>query len=435
MAAVMNRVRTTFLPVPLLSGRLSRDTRELISGFTLPRRCDTLRTFKMKTWLSHGTWALVAATTFVIGTKIDWSEKSDSDNSSDPTRTRPTRSSRSTAKAQDQHESDGKRRTERRASVRGSRYSAETSSEELAAAFKSGNLIERRLAFAAILEKLTPENARDLRELIADFPQDSPEFREFHYAWGAVAGVEAVTHGRDTPKKDMAASLAGWASSDPSAALAYFDTLSPAEQNSASHMKWGAAYGLADADPTMAVDFAVNRAEGGDRDAPRMIHIAAAAVLRTNNPSEAAEWASGIPEGPLQNAAIRELAGNYAREEPTEAVAWATNLPEGEGRGHAVGTSFHNWANRNAQEAANAINNLPAQDRDAATYGYATSVVHRDPALGVEWAANIQDQESRNRALVDTGRVFYRRNRDAANDWIANAGLSDEVVRQITNSQ
>ncbi|MGB0144693.1 MAG: hypothetical protein ACPGAP_07955, partial [Akkermansiaceae bacterium] len=134
------------------------------------------------------------------------------------------------AKAQDPHESDGKRRTERRASVRGSRYSAETSSEELAAAFKSGDLIERRLAFAAILEKLTPENARDLRELIADFPQDSPEFREFHYAWGAVAGVEAVTHGRDTPKKDMAASLAGWASNDPSAALAFFDTLSPAEQ-------------------------------------------------------------------------------------------------------------------------------------------------------------------------------------------------------------
>ena len=165
-----------------------------------------------------------------------------------------------------------------------------------------------------------------------------------------------------------------------------------------------------------------------------MINIAAAAVLRTNNPSEAAEWASGIPEGPLQNAAFRELAGNYAREEPNEAVAWAaTCLKEKAGR--AVGTSFHNWANRNAQEAANAINNLPAQDRDAATYGYATSVVHRDPAVGVEWAANIQDQESRNRALVDTGRVFYRRNRDAANDWIANAGLSDEVVRQITNSQ
>ncbi|MGB0144692.1 MAG: c-type cytochrome domain-containing protein [Akkermansiaceae bacterium] len=36
MAAVMNRVSTTFLPVPLLSGQLPRDTRELISGFTLP---------------------------------------------------------------------------------------------------------------------------------------------------------------------------------------------------------------------------------------------------------------------------------------------------------------------------------------------------------------------------------------------------------------
>jgi hypothetical protein len=98
----------------------------------------------------------------------------------------------------------------------------------LAAAFKSGNLVERRLAFAAILEKLNAGNALELRELIADMPQDSLEFREFHYAWGSVAGVEAVTHGQDTPKKDMAAALAGWASNDPSAALAYFDTLTPA---------------------------------------------------------------------------------------------------------------------------------------------------------------------------------------------------------------
>jgi hypothetical protein len=285
-----------------------------------------------------------------------------------------------------------------------------------------------------MLSNLTPENALELRKLIEDMPQDSSEFREFHYAWGAVAGQEAVTHGKDTPKKDMAAALAGWASNDPSAALAYFDTLSPAEQNSAAHMKWGAAFGLADADPQMAVDFAVIRAEGGDRDAPRMINIAAAAVLRSSDPTEAADWASAIPEGPLQNAAFRELAGNYAREEPSEAVAWATNLPEGEGRGHAVGTSFHNWANRNAEEAANAINSLSGRDRDSATYGYATSVVHRDPAVGVEWASNIQDTNSRNRALVDTGRVFYRRDREAANDWLANAGLPEDVVRQITNS-
>lgn len=389
----------------------------------------------MKTWLSHGAWALVAATTFVIGTKMDWSGGEETDRSGDRATTLSSRTSRAGGRGKDRRGAESQRVPEGSGAHSGSRFSAETPTEELAAAFKSGNLVERRLAFAAILEKLNAGNALELRELIADMPQDSLEFREFHYAWGSVAGVEAVTHGQDTPKRDMAAALAGWASNDPSAALAYFDTLTPAEQNSAALMKWGAAYGLADADPTMAVDFAVTRAEGGDRDAPRMINIAAAAILRTNDPSEAAEWASAIPEGPLQNAAFRELAGTYARGEPAEAVAWATSLPEGEGRGHAVGTSFHNWANRNAREAADAISNLPAQDRDAATYGYATSIVHRDPAVGVEWAANIQDQESRNRALVDTGRVFYRRNREEASNWIANSGLPEDVVRQITNSQ
>ena len=80
-----------------------------------------------------------------------------------------------------------------------------------------------------MLKQLTPDNARQLREQIAHMSQDSAEFREFHYAWGAIAGDEAILHGKDTPKRDMAASLAGWASEDPQSAMAYFDNLSEAK--------------------------------------------------------------------------------------------------------------------------------------------------------------------------------------------------------------
>ena len=36
------------------------------------------------------------------------------------------------------------------------------------------------------------------------------QFWEFHYAWGAVGGVDTVFNGANTPKQDMAAGLAGW---------------------------------------------------------------------------------------------------------------------------------------------------------------------------------------------------------------------------------
>ncbi|MEN8772476.1 MAG: hypothetical protein ABF382_02890, partial [Akkermansiaceae bacterium] len=306
---------------------------------------------------------------------------------------------------------------------------------ELGAIFKEGNLVERRLAFAEMLKQLTPENARQLREQIAHMPQDSPEFREFHYAWGAIAGDEAITHGKDTPKRDMAAALAGWASEDPSSAMTYFDSLSPEEQSNASHMKWGAAFGLADADPQLATEFAIERSQNGDKDAGRMIHIAAAAAMKSGDREAVTQWASNIPEGDLQNTAFQRLAGDFAKEDPAEAVDWASSLPEGEGKYHAVGTSFHQWANRDPKEAANAIASLPNDQQDAATYGYATSVVHKEPAAGVQWAATISDQESRTNAMVDTGRVFYRRDREAAQEWLANANLPDEAIQQITGGK
>jgi hypothetical protein len=295
--------------------------------------------------------------------------------------------------------------------------------------------IARRLAFSEMLKNLTPENARLMRENIAHLPQDAAEFREFHYAWGSIAGQEAITHGKDTPKRDMAASLAGWAASDPASAMAYFDTLSPEQQSGGTHMKWGAAFGLADADPQLAAEFAAERFQNGDKEAPKMIQIAASAALRSGDREEATDWAANIPEGTLQNQAFERLAGEYAKEDPASTVEWAVDLPEGDGKNHAIGTSFHHWAGRSPEEAAAAIASVPAADRDAATYGYATRVVHDDPAIGVEWATSISDPEARGSALVDTGRIFYRKDREAAQEWLATANLPEESVQKITGGK
>ena len=91
----------------------------------------------------------------------------------------------------------------------------------LAEEFKKGKgPIERRLAFSKLLENLTAENAKTVREQLLHLSERSDEWREFHYAWGALAGDVAVLNGKETKERDMASTFAGWASSDPAAALA-----------------------------------------------------------------------------------------------------------------------------------------------------------------------------------------------------------------------
>ena len=390
-----------------------------------------------KNILHHLIWALVAIATFVVGSKMNSSNPEQSAESK-----RGLQNSSSSRRVVTSAENDLNFRVKSTRSKSKSGSETKESSTlteegiaELGAIFKDGNLIERRLAFAEMLKQLTPDNARQLREQIAHMSQDSAEFREFHYAWGAIAGDEAILHGKDTPKRDMAASLAGWASEDPQSAMAYFDNLSAEEQSDGTHMKWGAAFGLADADPQLAAEFAVERSQSGDKDADKMIHIAAAAALKSGDQEEVTQWASNIPEGDLQNTAFQRIAGDYAKEDPAKAVEWASNLPEGEGKNHAVGSSFHQWANRDPKEAANAISSLPIDQQDSATYGYATSVVHKEPAAGVQWAANIKDPEARTNAMVDTGRVFYRRDREAAQEWLATSNLTEDSIQRITGGK
>ncbi len=385
----------------------------------------------------HLVWALIAVTAFVIGAQLTSSDESKNTSSSKtPSTQLSTRSNTNPSTSSE----EGKAR------IKSSRRSVDSSNRptilndadiaELGQEFRTAKgPIARRLAFSEMLKNLTPENARLMRENIAHLPQDSAEFREFHYAWGSLAGQEAVLHGADTPKRDMAATLAGWAATDPASAIAYFDSLSPEAQSSGTHMKWGAAFGLADADPQLAAEFAIERFENGDKEAPKMIQIATSAALRSGDSEEITSFLTAVPEGELSIQAHQHAARELAKTDPAETVEWAVDLPDGDGKNHAIGTSFHMWAGRSPEEAAAAISSVPADQRDAATYGYATRVVHDNPAVGVEWASNISDQEARGRALVDTGRVFYRKDQQAATEWLSNSGLTPGQQQQITGGK
>lgn len=387
--------------------------------------------------LYHSGWALVAVTSFILGSQFV-ADKSDSANTSN--QSGPGVSVRSSpGSADDDGSSSNRKRSVRTRGASDSENSgslSETDIKELGAEFKTAKgPIARRLIFGEMLKALTPENAKLMRENIAHLSHDSPEFREFHYAWGALAGQEAVLHGAETPKRDMASTLAGWAATDPAAAMAYFDSLSPEEQNGANHMKWGAAFGLADADPQLAAEFAIERFQNGDREAEKMIRIAAGAALQSGDQEDVTSFLANLPEGEMNLKAHQHAAHELAQNDPDNAIGWALSLSESEGKYHAVGSSFYAYASRNPTQAAEAINQIPAEQRDHARYGYSLRVVHDNPAVGVEWAAAINNPEARNNALVDTGRVYMRKDREGATQWLQNSGLSAEDQARITGKK
>lgn len=391
-----------------------------------------------KSYLVHLFWAFVAIAAFAIGSKSSDSPDSDDDTAGANNRNSATGlSSRSRGGPEG---SSGASRTRTKTSRSGSPASpsdialSDADIRNLGNQLKSAKgPLERREAFIKLLANLTPENAKLMREQITHLDSDSSEFRDFHYQWGAIAGEEAVLNGAETRERDMATTLAGWAAADPDAALAYFNGLEKGAQNG-SGMKWGAVYGLMDADPNLAVRFAIDQKEAGDKEAGRLMDSIARRMIRDNDPAQAASWASTLPAGEIQDAAIYRVAREYADEDPVATLSWANTLPEGNARNRAVRESFSEWAQRSPEEAANRLGSMNASpERDSATYGYATRVAWENPAVGVEWANTISDEGTRANALMETGRAYFRKDPEAAKQWLTSSGLTPEQQKRVTD--
>ncbi len=295
--------------------------------------------------------------------------------------------------------------------------------------------LERRELFSQILANLTPENAKLMREQIVHLDSNSSEFRDFHYQWGAIAGEEAVVNGAETPERDMATTLAGWAASNPDAALTYFNSLEPDAQNG-SGMKWGAVYGLIAADPNLAVRFTMDRQQAGDKEASRLMDLVTRQVIKSGNPAEAANWATALPSGEMQDAAIRRVAEEYAEDDPVAALDWANTLPEGNGKNRAMRESFSEWARENPKAAADRLGSMSASpERDSATYGYATRVAWENPTAAIEWANTISNEETRANALMESGRAYFRKDPEGAKQWLSGSSLNEEQQKRVTSSR
>jgi hypothetical protein len=328
--------------------------------------------------------------------------------------------------------------------------------------------IAKRQAFADLIAGLTAENALEIREQIAHLKDDDPDFRDFHYAWGQVAGLEAVLHGLETTdKKDMGPTLAGWASKDPAKAMEYYETLENKGNDGANKqaMKAALVHGLAIASPLKAADFVYALGESGDTRAKEMMGIVMGKVVQTEGAQQAAQWATNLGKGALRGHALWEAGRQGVRENADATLAWAGDLAssgdpnagsltygvaqemggrdgakvadwlssmDGGAATSAYAPLLGGWVKNDPVAASEYVASMPpSESRDWAIGGMVHSHRWEDPTAAIVWANELSSAEGREKVMTLAAEAYVRKDPAAAAEWLPTSGLPIETQERL----
>lgn len=349
--------------------------------------------------------------------------------------------------------------------------------------------ILRQKMFAALLENLTPDNAKEAFLALRKNSRGGPfgrggdeQLRLLANAWGRIDGPGAVAAlkelaaseegegdrgrggwGRDRGPGELGSVLSGWATVDGAAASAYVASIEDEREQR------GAAFGVIQGmlvngvDEAMSFIKAMPTSEEGDRargiymamvtgemleqgldqtkswvDTVKDPDLRSGALTRVTmeimqkDREQAAEWIAQYGNEEAASFAVNRLADDWSREDPKAVMDWANQL-SGNAKAQAYEETMQNWARQDAAAAGEFLRTLTdSPERDAAVEGYATRVSREDPAGAMAWAETITNAESRQQAVIEVAQDWYRQDRTAAEQWIQNSGLNEEAVKSIT---
>ncbi len=340
-------------------------------------------------------------------------------------------------------------------------------------AFSDPNPLRRSLAFTKLLEGITPENAQTMLQAMRDGQPSGDQWRLFLYAWGGVDGAGAMAYAAENLEGDRLqrfqdSTLTGWASKDPTAAMAFVDSIPDADGGAEQRARLMNSLigGLADYDIGLATDYTFQLAEAGNREAGRYLYTIASEQIRKEGLDGGIAWAENLPDGDLKGSALDTVAGRFvnsdpeaasawaaqfadaswgarvieevgdewAERDPKASVAWLETLPQGAGRNEGTYSAFREWAQRDAMAASQHLVDMPdSAAKDHAVRGLSRTIAARDPQSAIAWAETIQSDAMRTETLTRAGQEWFRRDSAAAAEWLSTSGLSAEAQEQVVN--
>lgn len=338
-------------------------------------------------------------------------------------------------------------------------------------AFNDPNPLKRQLAFARLLEGLTADNAESIRAQMAGGNASGDQWRLFQYAWGSVDGQGALTAAgkiEDEGRRNGAISqaLSGWASADPTQAIAWLNGLENQDQK--NRFQDSLVGGLADYDIGFATNYVMDLAAAGDKRAGDHMRTVASEQLRKEGPEGAARWAEALADGDVKGAALERVANSFAARDPEAAAAWAAqfatasygtqvideigeewaeqnptatvnwllNLPDSRGKSAGMHSALGEWARRDPTAASQYLVDMPQSPlKDEAVGGFVRRVAWEDPQAALAWARTIAQESTRQEAMTRAGQALFVRDREAALQWLPTSGLPPEAQKRILETR
>lgn len=335
------------------------------------------------------------------------------------------------------------------------------------AVFEETDPLMRRKMFNLLLDKMTSDNALEIREQVIKLDEKGTEFRDFHFIWGSMAGAEAVIHGASTEETDIQITMEGWVNSSPNEAIEWYKGLDELKINGlyTGWVKKSLVDGLASTNIPQAVDFIKNLSDKGDRKANELIHDVALKLTRTMPLNEVADWATNLPNDGMKKTSTKAIGSAFgysdpvtasrwastldpsvssegiysvgeawARRDPAASSEWLSSLPESQATNKGIEKALQHWAEHDPKSASDHLVSMPESDhKDRAINGFVSRVAKEDPQAAILWADTIKNESVRNEAFVKAGRAYLRNDSAAANEWLDASGLPNGVKDKINS--
>ena len=321
----------------------------------------------------------------------------------------------------------------------------EEAARQLTDALADHDPIRSKARVAQVLQNLTKENVAEILAAFENAPKNDDtvdrHFRDFLYAWGRLAGEDAIAYAMDKESArrtswGSTSAVSGWAVSDPGAAKQYVASVESADSRQWLH--YGVMREIMRSDLDGAIAYSEQNVKSRAR-GYQMDRLAGEIVrqrgiggltdwvhsidhtseendllsykqyavgitldkLAAENPDSALQFITENASEPFLTADGLERAARRAGGPINEELDWLSNLPsEISGRRHAIGERFEDYIR---EDFAAAGEWLAAQELgpayDEAIQDYANSAARDDREAALAWAERITDPKLREETI------------------------------------
>ena len=252
--------------------------------------------------------------------------------------------------------------------------------------------------------------------------------------WAAFDPEDATKFAADQPADrgpiTRALGLAGmaWGHKDPSAALAWVQTL-PATDQRRDLITQSIWQGWSEQNPAEAANALSPQLYSGGPIYTELAGTVAKAWAAVD-PNASAQWAAALPPGGARRTALYQVAVTWTQSDPAGASRWAANLPASAVRPEIWREIVGAWADTDLESAGGWLGMLPqGRDHDVAVTAYLPKVENADPEKALSWAGTISDGGVRTDQVQGILGRWAQRDVAAARNWAAASGVSVPAAR------